>query len=331
MTKAAMTRRTLVGTAVLAGIAPALAEQPRDIVVAVSSTSLGASGPRIANEMGLFREQGLAPRFAVMESGNAGIAALLSGSVPFALSGPGEIVAVRARGQKLVYVANCYAGLAGTLILSKAAVDKLGVPLSAPPAERLKALGGLVIASPSATSVYTLGFKIAAARSGSGQIRFTYMAQPAMAAALESGAIQGYIAGAPFWAPPVMRGVAVPWASAPKHEVPDEALPSSSTCLVCTQDFAESNRDLIQKARAGVAAFGKAIEQRPSDVKAAVLKLFPEVDAATLDLLYPAEAASWNAPPFTLKDVERDIAFIKAGGVQVPDINKLDPSVLLIK
>ena len=56
-----------------------------------------------------------------------------------------------------------------------------------------------------------------------------------MTAALESGAIQGFIAGAPFWAAPIVKGSGVLWISGPKGELPAEHVPVSS-----------SNREYIQ-------------------------------------------------------------------------------------
>lgn len=326
-----VTRRSLLGGALLLGVTPAWAQSLREVTIAVSSMSFGAAAPRVAKELGLFKTQGLDPRLTVMDSGNAAIAALLSGSVPFSLSGPGEVIAARARGQKLVLLANGYAGLAGTLVLAKATADKLGVAASAPPADRLKALSGLLLASPSATSVYTVGYKIAAAKAGARDVRFTYIAQPAMAAALESEAIQGFIAGAPFWAPPVLKGTGVAWVSAPKGELPPEAVPSSSICLVAAQDFAEANRDLVGHMRAAFADLGKAIKERPADVKAAVARLFPDLDAPTLDLLFSAESSAWGAGPLTTADVAHDITFTKDGGVQVPGLDTLDPASVLLQ
>ena len=70
-----------------------------------------------------------------------------------------------ARGLKVVVLANTYAGFSGTLVLSKSVVDKLGVSPTAPIAQRLKALDGLVIGSPSATGAYTVTARAAAAAS----------------------------------------------------------------------------------------------------------------------------------------------------------------------
>ena len=85
--------------------------------------------------------------------------------------------------------------------------------------------------SPSATSSFTASYKGSADKIGA-KPAFVYMTQPAMVAALETGAIKGYIASAPFWGPSVARGSEVDWISAPRGELPQENVPRGSTvCL----------------------------------------------------------------------------------------------------
>lgn len=325
------TRRSLLHAAPFILSSPALAQPVREVRIGLSSSSFGASGVRVANELGLFTAHGLAPKLIVMDSGNAAIAGALSGSLEFAMSGPGEVIAARARGQKLVMIVNGYRGLAGTLVLSKAAVEKAGIAADAPLAARFKALDDLIIGSPSATSVYTVALKHAIKAAGAGEPRFTYMGQPAMVAALESGAIHGFIAGAPFWAVPVLRGVAVSWVSGPKGELPPDAVPSSSASLVATEGMAVRESAFISRFVAVFTDLGNAIRERPDEVRAAVARLFPELDNRTLDLLVPIEAPAWAAGLVTRADVEHDIAFVRGSGVPVPNLDQLDPASLVFK
>ena len=124
----------LVGfaTAVVMATGSAQAQTLREISVALPSRSLVAAPPRIAKEMGLFDKHGLNPKFVVLDSANAATGALISKSVDISISGLVEVVAAQARGQKVVVFANSYTGLSGSLVLSKAVVDKLGIAPSAP-------------------------------------------------------------------------------------------------------------------------------------------------------------------------------------------------------
>jgi ABC-type nitrate/sulfonate/bicarbonate transport system substrate-binding protein len=214
------------------------------------------------------------------------------------------------------------------VVLAKAVADKLGVPPSAPVAARLKALDGLVIASPSPTGAYTITLRGASAAAGA-NVRFTYMAQPAMLAALDSGAIQGFIGGAPFWSTPVLKGAAVMWISGPKGEFPSEFVPAATATLQTMRSQADANPALVKRLADVFADLGKAIEERPADVKAAVAKLYPSLDAATLDLLLSAEMRAWSTRPLTVKDMAHEIAYIKLAGTPIPRLDSLDPAAML--
>lgn len=327
------TRRDIVqglaGLGVLAVLpGRAFGQALRDITIGVSSSSLGPAAPRVAKELGLFEKHGFNARIVVLDSGNAALTAIISRSIEGAMGGSGDLIPALARGQKVVMIANGYAGLSTTMVISKAVADKLGVSPTAPIGDRLKASDGLLLGAPSATSSSTVAFKSATGRLGA-SLRFTYMAQPAMPAALDAGAIQGYLASAPFWAGPVIKGSGVVWISGPKNELPPDSVPATSTQLQVLRDFAEANPDIVKRLAAVFADLGKAIEERPAVVKAAVGKLFPDLDPATLDLLYASESRAWNARPLTVADAQHELDFIKAAGTPIPGIEQVTPASML--
>jgi ABC-type nitrate/sulfonate/bicarbonate transport system substrate-binding protein len=326
--RGSITRRGVIGTAAFAVAHQASAQPTGEIPIGVASTSLVACSARIANEMGLFQRRGLRPRFVMMDSANTATAALISGSVRLAVSGPGELVVAQSRGQKVVVIASTYGGLGASLVLGKAVADKLGLSASAPVNERLKALDGLLIASTTATSSYTVAIRSAANAAGA-KLRLTYMAQAAMPAALESGVVQGFFTSAPFWAFPVLRGVGVVWISGPKGELPREHAPASSASLQVMRDFAEANPELMRSAASVIADLVRAIDERPGEVKAAVAKLYPDLDAPTLDLLFASESVAWKARPLTPEDMAHEVAFVKANGTALPQIDRVDPGSML--
>jgi ABC-type nitrate/sulfonate/bicarbonate transport system substrate-binding protein len=308
--------------------APAMAQPLRKATMGLAGQSMIASIPRFAKEMGLFEKRGIDVSFVSLDSANASATALIAGSVDFAFSGPVELVTARARGREVVAIVNDYGGLGGTLVLSKAVTDKLGVSPRAPVAERLKALKGLTIASPSATSAYTVSFKSAAAAAGV-DVKFTYMAIPAMQAAMESGAVQGFVASAPFWALPVVGGTGVLWVSGPKGELPPEMMPRTNSVLLTMRDTIKTQPDQVRNLAAVFADFIEAIDKRPAEVKAAVVKVFPNVDSRTLDLLFESEAQAWKARPLTAADIAHEIAYIKLSGTALPGIEGVDPASMI--
>lgn len=86
----------------------AVAQPSQDVRIPISSVSFATAPARIAKEMGLFEKHGINARIVTMDSANASISALISGSVDVTVAGPGELIAANARGQKLIVIANMY-------------------------------------------------------------------------------------------------------------------------------------------------------------------------------------------------------------------------------
>jgi ABC-type nitrate/sulfonate/bicarbonate transport system substrate-binding protein len=308
----------------------ALAQTPRQVTIGLSSSSLGAAGYRLSNELGLFAKHGIEPRFIIMDSGSAVTTALIAGSVQLALAGGGELVAAHARGMDIVAGTNSYAGTSAVMVLSKAVADKLGVKPDAPIADRLKALDGLMIATTSPTSSTTISYQAAAKRNGA-TFRSTFTAQPAMPAALESGAVQGFASAAPFWALPLLRGTGVLWISGPKGELPIDLQTATANHVQAMGPFARANPDLMRAMDAIYRDFAKTLDERPQDVKAAISKLFPDLDRQTIDLLFDMESQGWKAKPLTPADIEKEIRFIKMSGVAMQGLDAIDPAKAIYK
>ena len=305
------------------------AQQALNVTVGLASSSFATAALRIANELGLLAKHGVNARFVVTESSVVALTGLLSKSFDFAIIGLPELVLAQARDQKVVAIANVYGGFATSMVLSKAAATKIGIAPTAPINQRFKGLDGLLIATPSATAGGTVAFKAAALAQGA-NVRLTYMSQPSMQASLEVGAIDGYLSSAPFWAFPVVKGHGHVWISGPKGDFPSTSTPSVTALLVANREFAEANKELMTRLKVVVADLGKAIEQRPAEVKKAVAKLYPDVQADALDLLFEVESVSWNAKQLDAKDMAREILMVKAIGVQLPPlIDTIDPATML--
>jgi ABC-type nitrate/sulfonate/bicarbonate transport system substrate-binding protein len=322
-------RRWLVGCGAL-GLAGTAASQPATapLTIGLSSASTVAAAPRVAKELGLFDKHGLNVRFVTLENTSAAMTALIARSVELALVGPGDLIAAQTRGQKVVLLTTAYAGLGGSLVLAKSVADKLGVAPNAPIRERLKALDGVLIGTASATSPYTVAVRGAMNGAGVAAPRFTYISVPGMAAALENGAVQGFIASASFWVPPVLKGTAVVWINGPKGELPAENTPRLSLGVAALREVAEANPALVQKIGAVFADLTKAIDERQSEVKAAAVRLYPDVDARTLDLMLTAEMPAWRSRALSVADLAHEIEFVKSTGVPLPGIDKLEPAAL---
>jgi ABC-type nitrate/sulfonate/bicarbonate transport system substrate-binding protein len=321
-------RRILLGglaAGALARSAAAAAGTP--ITLAVSSTSLAYGGLRIAEKAGLFEKNGISPTITVMDSGSAAMTAVLSGSIEFCSASLGEVLAARVRGQEIVVVANIYRGLSGSLVLAKPVAEKLGIPEQAPLDAKLKAIEGMAIATPSATSSYTFPFRIAGQAAGA-QPHFVYMAQPAMVAALKTGAVQGMIAGAPFSTEVVASGVGVMWVSGPKGELPADAAPTSSAAVETSEAYVKAHPDVIARMRASFDALGRLIKEQPAEAERLLASAYPQLGATTISNVFRDDGPNWARPVMSIDDIRHEIMLQQKAGL-LKGLEKIDPASVL--
>ena len=314
------------------GAVPALALRPAraagtPITIAVSSNSLAYGGLRIAQAAGLFQRHGIEPRIVVTNSGNAAVSALVSGSAEFSAAGPSEVLAAKVRGRSLVIVLNFYRGLSGSLVLSKAAAAKAGVAADTPVEQRLRALDGLQIAVPSATSAYLHPFRAGTDAVGA-KPKFLYMTQPAMVAALQAGAIDGMVGAAPFSLTAATNGSGTLWISGPREDLPEALRPASSACLQTTLDYAKAHPDLIQAMRQVGTDMAALIRDRPAEAEAFLDKAYTNLDTASAKAAFEESAANWSRPVMTVDDIKREIS-IQASSGALPGVEAIDPASVL--
>ena len=119
--------------------------------------------------------------------------------------------------------------------------------------------------------------------------------------------------------------------SGPKGELPQDLTTASANQVQVMRSFADANPDLITKIDAVYQDFIKAIDERPNDVKAAIAKLYPDLDRPTTDMLYEGEAYGWKAKRMTPADVAKEAGFMKMSGTQLPGLDTVDPEKALWK
>jgi ABC-type nitrate/sulfonate/bicarbonate transport system substrate-binding protein len=315
----------LLGLTMASGAASA--EEGKPVTLTVSSNSLAYGGLKIAQQAGLFEKNGIALKVIVSNSGNAATTALVAGSADFSGSGTSEVLAARVRGQDIVIVSNIFRGLSGSLVLARPVADKLGPKATASTEAKLKALDGLTIATPSPTSAYTHPVK-SAAEALKVKIKFVYMSQPAMVAALKTGAIQGFVGAAPYSLTPVTDGSGVMWLSGPKGELPAEVLPTSSACLQGSAKYVDSHPDIVKRMQAAFFDLKALIEKEPAKAKAALAKAYPKLKPSEIDAIFEEDSGSWTRPIMTPADIKQEI-HIQASSGSLAGVEKLDPAAVL--
>ena len=319
----------------LLGIAAALlftcgthAKELQPVRIGLTSNSFANAGVLVSQIMGLYEGRGLKPAITVAENSAVAMSALIGGSFDTVVIATAEVINANARGQRVVTLSNLYGGLAGTLVLSKAVADRLGVAANAPVSARLKALDGLKIASPSAVSSFTFSYFSAARAAGAKPVP-VYVSQPAMVSALQAGAIDGFIASAPFWASPVMNGLGVAWLSGPRGDLGNDFTFSSAGAALMMLKVAEANPEMAKSLALVYQDFAEAVKNKPEEVKAALLKLYPTLNKKDIDVMYDAELFGWTPKPLTKETMAHDIELVKASGMDVPNLDKVDPASML--
>jgi ABC-type nitrate/sulfonate/bicarbonate transport system substrate-binding protein len=303
-------------------------EAAEKVTLGVSSTSFVLGGVKIGQQAGLFARNGIDLRIVVMDSGNAAMSALIAGSVPFAVTGPPDALMARVRGQDVVIAANLYAGFAGSVVLATSVASKLGLAPTAPVRDRFRALDGLVLAVPSATSVLLAPIRKASEDTGA-KVRFTYMTQGSMPAALETNAIQGMVASYPFAGTPVLRGAGVLWIDGPGGNLPADVAPASSSSIQTTGAYLKANRATVRKLQQAIIAIAGFVEGEPTQAKQALAASYPDLSAQEIDLAFKQQWPNWTKPFLNESDVKQELRLL-AASTKAPGLERLEPTSALV-
>jgi ABC-type nitrate/sulfonate/bicarbonate transport system substrate-binding protein len=317
-----------IGAGIAAGVLARPARAAEQAVVTLSSTSYANAAIFMAEKLGLFAKHGVALKLVVVDSGSLAVSALLSGSAQYTASGVSDALAAAAHGQSLKLVANVYHGLSGSVIIGKAAAQRLGLSEKSPLDARRKALVGLSVAIPSATSSYVPP-TVGAAMLAGGKPDLVYMAQPTMVAALQAGAVQAIMCGSPFWEPAVTGGFGSILLDGPAGEFPADDAPVSTTALITTGDHVRSDPAQVKAVQAALADLADLIRSDPQRAEAGLAQAYPKLDSATLTLGFKRNSANWAHPGFDAADVQHELAIMMKNR-PMPGLNAVKPQDLLI-
>ncbi|WP_164850583.1 ABC transporter substrate-binding protein [Sinorhizobium medicae] len=309
------------------GAAPSHAE-PVPIKVAQSSASFPSITPRLADALGLFEAHGLKPTFIVSESGAGALTALVSGSVEFATGGMDALLSLRAQGQDSVGVAvNIYRGQSGIVVLDKDTVQRLSTKSTDSNDARVRALDGLSIAAPSASSSMVGTLNMSTELVGGAKINFVYMSQSAMPAAMQTHSVDGYIASSPYPEQAVAAGYGAIWLSGPKREFPEAAITNASLVLFSSKEFNERHPEVLKSVRGVFDDFARLVTEQPDRVLEALRQILPDLSEEALHASFVQNSQNWTKPHLSLEDLRREIAMRKG---TIENLDAIDPGTLVL-
>ncbi|WP_315835338.1 ABC transporter substrate-binding protein [Bradyrhizobium prioriisuperbiae] len=315
---------TGIGAALLsAGVSPTIvlgqgAGKPLRITHAV--TSLAYMQSYIAQQNGYFREAGFAPQIIDAGGGGPDVQLVLSGRAELTVNDGAQILPALAQGQKLV----CVLGLLNRSIvnatISKAAAQKIGLTETMTFKERIKLLKGLKIG---VTRAGALTWQLARFNLVSAGLDPDKDAQvvavggpPALAAALDNGAIDVMYISMPIGEKLVGEGKAISFINNAKGDDP-KLSNFLMEGLWATPEYLAANRATIAAA---VGAYKKASQFiRESTPEAIVASLKPTLeslgDAVLLDSVKRIQPAVSASGKVTAEEFDTTQAVLKINGI----------------
>jgi hypothetical protein len=175
----------------------------------------------------------------------------------------------QASGQHLYMLAKGGSGLGTQPVLTPAAAKKTGLTSRSTTAERVKALNGLTIASASAPSSWTAQANKAAAAQGA-KIKWTYIAETALAAAMKQGNIDDLVAAPPWTTQVLFNKTPDMWLNGPAGSFPGGfVVPSYGDPLVATtKAYTTSDGQFRSVQGSGLRQAGRVPDHEPVRVSA---------------------------------------------------------------
>lgn len=299
--------------------------ESESLTFTLSSRSLSNQMAFTAQDGGFFECFGIDANLVVSESSAVAMAALLSGDAQFMLGSRSEGVLTRAAGQDVRYLLKHSSGFATGITVSNEIAESLGEDFADQPIEdRVKALEGQTIASPSEGSILTLALNKLLDEHGV-SVELTFIDGPTMGAALAQGNIDGYMFPSPFQETTVANGEGH-LLIAPT-ELPTGGPESVQGPVYATDSYLEDHPDIAARV---TAAFIKAAEFMRDDEDAAkdlVHARFEDLSDDVFDLVWETNYDTYVTPlasPLSLEDIEFIIENDAPGDADVQALDAAD-------
>jgi len=180
-----------------------------------------------------------------------------------------------------------------------------------PLVERAKRLKGTTIAIQGVGSIVHAWERVVAVRGGldpEADVRIAPMDPPAMLAALETKAVDGFTTSMPFTTQAIMRGSAVMFASAARGDAPD-LLPFAYGLVETKPDTCQANREKCVRVVRALAAANQLIREKPDEALVLLRGRFKEMDPALLEgawkIVSQSHAMDLRVQPRALENSEK--------------------------
>ncbi|WP_171075127.1 ABC transporter substrate-binding protein [Nonomuraea basaltis] len=260
-------------------------EQQKKITIA-SAPNVFLSALYVAQDDGMFAEEGLTVEIVEVESGNDSVAALASGQAQYADVGFEDLAELSQAGDDSVIMAHDILNrVTLTLVMRKEVAERKNVTAASPLKDRLSALKGLKIGitSPgSPTDTYMRYYLASVGLDPERDVEIVPLGGgSALLAALEKGQIDAYHLSPPTPYVAAEKGFGVVLIDGPKGEVP-ELDKFDYTAWATSRQWAEDNAGTATAFSRALAQATTKVKQQPDAVATQIMDDLGSSDKATV-------------------------------------------------
>jgi ABC-type nitrate/sulfonate/bicarbonate transport system substrate-binding protein len=299
-----------------------------NVTLIIPSLSANQALGFIALKAGIFARNGLNVKTVNAGTGALAVEALTGGSGQFVVTGSADLFSAAKSGQHLYILAKASSGLSTQVVLTSAGVKKTGLTASAPLAQRIKALNGLTIASPSAASSWTAQAAKAAATQGA-TIKFTYVQENSMAAAMQAGKIDGLVAAPPWSTEALYAKTGTLWLSGPGGTFPGGYAVSSygDPLVATTQAYGDAHPKVAAEFTKSILQAAALLSSQPAQAAGYVKQVaYPTMSQAEFNQVWAATVPLLHTPSLSLPSLTATLAL---DGDSSLDASAMYPSKIL--
>jgi hypothetical protein len=245
--------------------------------LALPVEGLNFLGYYIAQDLGIFKEQGLEIKSVVI-AGVGSFNAVVAGSVEFSFSSGSSLTRAAAKGQRLLAIAQMNNLPVWDIVIRKDIAEAAHFNAEASLAERARILKGRTMSIAGANALDHAYLRIVTRLGGTDPDAMTIapMAPPEALAAFARKAIDGFVAGPPWPQRVEADGSGIAVAIGPNGE-PSSLVPIASSLLMVRPQTCVERRALCAKMGRSMALAAKAVHERTNDVLAALTKRFDKI------------------------------------------------------
>jgi NitT/TauT family transport system substrate-binding protein len=316
-------RTFFIATALVAAVGamrPAhAADTLTPVVLANPAESLSFSAAYLAEDLGIFKQNGMAVKMMLLP-GVGAFNAIVAGSADFAQPSAITLTRAAAKGQRMLAIAETSDKPIIQVALRKDIADAGGFDPKAPFEKRAALLRGRTIAADAAGSLIHGYVQLMAKRAGLdlSSVQVAFMQPPNMLAAFQTKQIDGFAMSPPWPLVPVLKGDAVMLASGPDGE-PSDLEPFTNNIVVTRPETCQQRRALCEGMGKSFTQAEAYMRDHPDEALALLKKRFATLDDKVLAGAFETiRKISPNPPLVSAKGLENAEIFNVDAGLMKP-------------